>query len=569
MTTLQAPEHLMRIGFNPDGGRIAGHSWWDLTIWDPKTGEKIVSIPAKDGLGCFAFRPDGRQIAITGRPGPREATVRIHDAMSGQELRALKIEIKSGPGEYSVPTRIAYSPDGKCIATGREAVIQIWDATTGKEIRQLTGHQSYIWDLSFSPDGTHLASASSDRSARVWDVATGQQLFTLWGHEDEVTGVRFSPRGKEIATVSLDRTLRTWDATTGDERLTFRGHAQPIFRVDFDPKGDRIVTVSDDCTMRIWNSAEGRQYRTSPVPDKPLVNLFAPFGIDWSRVESEPDGLNSCLPAHAAQKDTHTLFVSLEAKRAVGLTRDGILRLWDTENGQELLVLKNGWQLQPGVLRPLGCFSPDGGKIALQPSARGWEERCDLEILDAATGALVCTLPNPGAVSTLTFSPDGKRVAGPASQQLRIWAVEAGHGRLDAEIEFKREPNKGSTEGSLAFSPNGRWIAWRVTGETVRAVRTLDLERGNKITELHGHRYDWSCLAFSPDSKRLVSVEHEMIKIWDVAAGQELLSLKPREDTHTNIPRSVSFSPDGRRLGCEYSDGRVTIWDSSLPEGTP
>ncbi|HTU25276.1 MAG TPA: hypothetical protein VMF30_07765, partial [Pirellulales bacterium] len=499
LTTLQGQEYLERIGFSPDGGKIAGLSRSDLTVWNPRTGEKIVSVPAKGVQTRWAFRPDGRQIATT-EPGPlpRESTVRIHDATSGKELRALKIKIKGGPRENQVRTFIAYSPDGKLIATGGQDVINIWNATSGDEIRQMTGHQSDIWDLSFSPDGTRIASASMDRSARVWDVTTGQQLLTLRGHNDIVTGVRFSPSGKEIATASVDGTLRTWDAATGSERLTFRGHAQPIYSVDFDPKGEHIATTSDDGTIRIWNSAEEQQYRTSPGFGEPLVNHHVPFGIDWKRVRNGPDALDSCLAPHVAQNGTYVLFASPDTKRAVGLTADRTgIALWDTENGQELLVLKKGWQLQRGVLRPLGCFSPDGRKIALQPPTRGWEERCDLEILDAATGALVCTLPNPGATSSLAFSPDGKRVAGDASQQLRIWTVE--HGRLDAEIEFKREPSEEPLAGTLGFSPNGRWIAWRGMGGTDRAVRTLDLERGNKITELHGHRYGASCLTFSPD----------------------------------------------------------------------
>jgi WD40 repeat protein len=74
--------------------------------------------------------------------------------------------------------------------------------------------------VAFSPDGTLLATASHDRTARLWDPATGQHRSTLEGHTDWVSGVAFSPDGTLLATASDDGTVRLWDPATDTWRAT-------------------------------------------------------------------------------------------------------------------------------------------------------------------------------------------------------------------------------------------------------------------------------------------------------------------------------------------------------------
>src|SRR5262249_23699625 len=77
--------------------------------------------------------------------------------------------------------------------------------------------------VAFSPDGTRLATTSTDRTARIWDARTGQELLALRGHTGEVWSVAFSPDGTRLATASRDRTARLWDARAGQELLALRG----------------------------------------------------------------------------------------------------------------------------------------------------------------------------------------------------------------------------------------------------------------------------------------------------------------------------------------------------------
>ena len=92
------------------------------------------------------------------------------------------------------------------------------------------GHGKQVASAAFSPDGSRIVTASSDKTARVWDAATGKEIAVLRGHEDEVTSAAFSPDGSRIVTASWDKTARIWDAATaqGD-----RGPARPRGRGDF------------------------------------------------------------------------------------------------------------------------------------------------------------------------------------------------------------------------------------------------------------------------------------------------------------------------------------------------
>ena len=93
--------------------------------------------------------------------------------------------------------------------------MDLWEAKTGKKLHTLKGHSDWVRSIMFSPDGTLLASGSSDMTVKLWEVSSGTNTITLTGHTDGVRSVSFSPDGTRLATGSADKSVKLWDVKTG------------------------------------------------------------------------------------------------------------------------------------------------------------------------------------------------------------------------------------------------------------------------------------------------------------------------------------------------------------------
>ena len=134
--------------------------------------------------------------------------------------------------------------------------MRLWDLATGQLLGPpLSGHTGAVWSVAFSPDGSLLATASSDNTVRLWGVATGRQHGDpLEGHTNTVTGVAFSPNGSVLASTSSDATVRLWEVASGKPHgYPLVGHAGPVWAVAFSANGDALATAGEDRTPRVWD----------------------------------------------------------------------------------------------------------------------------------------------------------------------------------------------------------------------------------------------------------------------------------------------------------------------------
>jgi parallel beta-helix repeat protein len=204
-------ESVWSVAFSPDGRLLASGSY-DKTIklWDVTSGSLVRTLTGHTGsVYSVAFSPDGRLLAS----GSYDKTIKLWEVASGREVRTLS-------GHTSWVNSVAFSPDGRLLASGScgqrdsggvciQGEIKLWDVASGSLVRTLTGPDSVL-SVAFSPDGRLLASGSY-KEIKLWDVASGREVRTLSGHTSWVNSVAFSPDGRLLASGSDDETIKLWD----------------------------------------------------------------------------------------------------------------------------------------------------------------------------------------------------------------------------------------------------------------------------------------------------------------------------------------------------------------------
>jgi len=152
-----------------------------------------------------ALSPDGQTFVIGGEKG-KVALWHTHHPGPPTMLE----------GHKSLIPGVAFSPDGKWIASASwDGTIGLWQPN-GRNIRFLRGHNRDIWGVAFSRDGRTLASGANDGTIKLWNLASMQEAATLHGHEGPVSALAFSPDGKYLATAG-GGAVRLWKAPTFEE----------------------------------------------------------------------------------------------------------------------------------------------------------------------------------------------------------------------------------------------------------------------------------------------------------------------------------------------------------------
>jgi regulation of enolase protein 1 (concanavalin A-like superfamily) len=263
------------MAFTRDGKTLAtGGADRSIRLWNVDTREpiRVLQGPKSEpdpnsgsaAPVAVAYSPDGKSVATAGEDGQ----VSIY----GLPSRAL---LRSWQAHADVAAVVAFSPDGKTLVSGGyDKAVKFWNPATGELVRSLDGHTGWVLALAFSPDGQTLASGSYDRSIRLWNVADGHERQALAGHTATVRSLAFSHAGKLLASASADRTVRLWDATSGQTLATLAGHEGGVRAVAFSPDDRLLASGGEDQTVKVWN-VDSRDLRGTLTGHTDIVSAVA------------------------------------------------------------------------------------------------------------------------------------------------------------------------------------------------------------------------------------------------------------------------------------------------------
>ena len=508
-----------------EAARLIREARWQLPYLPPDVPKGVSRVFGNtrmrhgDAVNQIAFSPDGKRLASCADDG----TVKIWDLGNGRELRTYreqKGKVKS----------IAWSDDGKLIASAAGNEIHLWNPDTGERKSILKGHTGQINGVSFRNDNKALASGSDDRSIRIWDVEKGNEIKVVNAPQlvnkaqlpQVIYQVTYSPNGKLVASVSGDGLLQVWkpDAPEPQQKLVLGSSAHQLgaYQVVFSPDMRSIYTCGAD--------KSARQHGGTDVEGQSVSGT----GVRQKNFDISVGGHNEPVTALALSPDGKTLVTG---------SRDRTIRVWDLNTAKVVRTLQGHTDEVTSL-----AFSKDGNQLASSSKDQGiriWNLSSTDEHRNFAG--------HDGYVWSAVFSTDGKLFASAGADKSIVI-----RNSLTGEI-VRKIPAHTLAVTAVAFNQDGSQLA---SSGGDQLVKLWDVKTGTLVKEFKGHTSAVMALAFGSDGKQLISGGADKIgRIWDIAKGETVKTL-PNSKSPVS---SVALSKDGKQAIVGGADGLVHVFD--------
>ncbi|MDH6623572.1 WD40 repeat protein [Streptomyces sp. LBL] len=562
------------VAFSTDGELLAAAGWGDgerasapdrsVVLWS-LSGNKPRRVAVERGVydnSVVLFSPDGRTlVSSTGRVEAKEEPTDRNSITHTSGATVWDVSTPARPRRLTrldrVDEKMAFSPDGRLLATDHDNDVVLWDITSPAQPKARAAwraHKESVTALTFDRSGKRLATGSSDDLVTVWDVensAKPQQEVTLRGHERAPLDMVF---GEDTLTAVSPEEVIRWSldvpgrpevlATIGD----LDGHTAAAA---ITPDGKTMALAGYGQTITLWNMTDpSRPKRVGSVDVKAFVqdlavsadgNILA--GADrkdritlWDITESTRPRQLSVINPVRKRGDANWMHLNfsprgatLVANGAATLVSDGWAALWDVkdpEHPEELGAFKKG-------VTPLTSaeFSPDGELLSVPSGTDTYLVRY------RSPSAEPIHLRDAFADSA--FSPDGKLLATALSKELLFLDISS----PEKPRKVAETPKGDEDSKNPVFHPDGNLLATTTESGDIRLTDVGDLSRLHTAATLSASE-QLTLLAFSPDGRLAVtSLYGGPVQIWDLHA----------------LP-AISADPIGR--ACKLAGG-------GLPEDNP
>lgn len=255
-----------------------------VQLWDVARSELSGTLAwtehAAPVLYGVVFSPDWRSLAWYTR-----GTLQFMDVASGKLGSTVNYE--------DFIQAVAFSKEGDFFASATLGtvqgdfvpVVQVWDVDDGEPFATLSGHESPLTLLQFSPDGRFLAGATFDGNVAVWQLAQRQLVQILGGHSSGVQEMAFTTDGRHLVVVSPDGSAHYWDLASGELLRSWQGMQ---------------AAVSPDGRLLAFQSSAGEMMLIDPATGEELLGLETPPSLSLLKFSPEGSFLTGLSPEEPA-----------------------------------------------------------------------------------------------------------------------------------------------------------------------------------------------------------------------------------------------------------------------------